>query len=74
MGSVSKPVPDLYTAEEIAGGIHGDNRLGGHSLLDCVVFSRVTRAACTRYVLDDRAKVNSLAALADGGSVEGSEK
>ena len=31
--SVSKPVPDLYTAEEIVGGIHGDNRLGDNSLL-----------------------------------------
>ena len=69
MESVSKPVPDLYTAEEIVGGIHGDNRLGDNSLLDCVVFSRVTRAAYTRHVLDDRAKVNSLAALADGRNV-----
>ena len=69
MGSVSKPVPNLYTAEEIVGSIHGDNRLGGNSLLDFVVFSRVTRPACARHVLDDRAKINSLMALADGGSV-----
>ena len=32
MESVSKPVPDLYTAEEIVGGIHGDNRSGENSL------------------------------------------
>ena len=31
----------LYAAGEIAGGVHGNNRLGGNSLLDCVVFGRV---------------------------------
>merc|ERR1740139_2131051 len=28
----------LYAAGEVAGGVHGNNRLGGNSLLDCVVF------------------------------------
>merc|ERR1711869_180687 len=31
-------IPGLYAAGEIAGGVHGNNRLGGNSLLDCVVF------------------------------------
>ena len=44
------------------------DRLGGDSLQDCMVFSRVTRVACAGYVSDDRAKANSLTALADGGS------
>jgi flavocytochrome c len=40
-------IPGLYAAGEIAGGIHGNNRLGGNSLLDCVVFGRVAgKAAC----------------------------
>ena len=30
---------------EIAGGVHGNNRLGGNSLLDCVVFGRVAGKA-----------------------------
>jgi len=34
-------VEGLYAAGEIAGGVHGNNRLGGNSLLDCVVFGRV---------------------------------
>merc|ERR1712224_504038 len=29
-------IPGLYAAGEIAGGVHGNNRLGGNSLLDCV--------------------------------------
>jgi flavocytochrome c len=40
-------IPGLYAAGEIAGGVHGNNRLGGNSLLDCVVFGRVAaKAAC----------------------------
>ena len=34
------PVPGLYAAGEVAGGIHGTNRLMGNSLLDVVVFGR----------------------------------
>ncbi|KAI4603877.1 hypothetical protein KJ359_003701 [Pestalotiopsis sp. 9143b] len=34
------PIPGLWAAGEITGGIHGDNRLGGSSLLECVVFGR----------------------------------
>ncbi|CAE7199486.1 osm1 [Symbiodinium sp. CCMP2592] len=42
-----KVIPGLYVAGEAAGGIHGNNRLGGNSLLDCVVFGRVAgKAAC----------------------------
>ena len=54
-------------------GVHGNNRLGDKSLLDCVVFGRVTGVACARYVLSDSTKAVSLAALACGGSVEGSK-
>jgi len=40
-------IPGLYAAGEVAGGVHGNNRLGGNSLLDCVVFGRVAaKAAC----------------------------
>ncbi|KAI1110074.1 FAD binding domain-containing protein [Nemania sp. NC0429] len=35
------PVKGLWAAGEITGGLHGDNRLGGSSLLECVVFGRI---------------------------------
>jgi succinate dehydrogenase/fumarate reductase flavoprotein subunit len=35
------PIKGLYAAGEVMGGIHGKNRLGGNSLLDCVVYGRV---------------------------------
>ena len=40
-----KAIPGLYAAGEVAGGVHGNNRLGGNSLLDCVVFGRVSGKA-----------------------------
>merc|ERR1712039_809219 len=43
-------IPGLYVAGEAAGGIHGNNRLGGNSLLDCVVFGRVAAKAACKYV------------------------
>ena len=43
-----KPIPGLYAAGEVAGGIHGRNRPGGNSLLDCVVFGRVCGASASR--------------------------
>lgn len=36
-----QPIPGLYCAGECAGGVHGQNRLGGSALLECVVFGRV---------------------------------
>merc|ERR1712176_192132 len=35
---ITPVIPGLYAAGEVAGGVHGNNRLGGNSLLDCVVF------------------------------------
>ena len=32
----------LYGAGEVNGGIHGENRLGGNALLECVVFGRLS--------------------------------
>jgi len=51
----------------VAGGVHGNNRLGGNSLLDCVVFGRVTGRAATKYILGDDVKKVNLAELTCGG-------
>ena len=34
-------IPGLYGAGEVTGGIHGNNRLGGNSLLECVVYGSI---------------------------------
>ena len=38
------PIPGLYAAGEVTGGIHGANRLGGNALTDTVVFGRIAGA------------------------------
>ena len=45
-------IPGLFAAGEVAGGIHGRNRLGGNSLLDCVVFGRVAGSSAAHYLFD----------------------
>ncbi|CAK0853738.1 unnamed protein product, partial [Prorocentrum cordatum] len=62
-----KAIPGLYAAGEVAGGVHGNNRLGGNSLLDCVVFGRVAGLAATKYMLGDGCKPVSLKDLSGGG-------
>jgi succinate dehydrogenase / fumarate reductase flavoprotein subunit/L-aspartate oxidase len=34
-------IPGLYIAGEVGGGVHGENRLGGNSLMDVLVFGRI---------------------------------
>merc|ERR1719238_707421 len=63
----SGPIKGLYCAGEVAGGVHGNNRLGGNSLLDCVVFGRVTGKAATKYILGSDVKQVDLKVLTGGG-------
>jgi len=35
------PIPGLHAAGEVTGGVHGVNRLGGNSLLECTVFGTI---------------------------------
>ena len=71
LGADSKAVPAFHAAGEVAGGVHGNKRLGGNSMLDCVVFGRVVGVTCAKYV---RAKATSLVTLAGGGKVEGATR
>ncbi|MFI6641505.1 fumarate reductase/succinate dehydrogenase flavoprotein subunit [Streptomyces sp. NPDC050504] len=44
-------VPGLYAAGEVAGGMHGSNRLGGNSLSDLLVFGRRAGLHAAGYAL-----------------------
>ncbi|EMD33627.1 fumarate reductase [Gelatoporia subvermispora B] len=65
-----KPIPGLFASGEVAGGVHGANRLGGSSLLGCVVFGRVSGDSAASYLLQ---RIGPLAEKAAGrlGAVAG---
>jgi succinate dehydrogenase / fumarate reductase flavoprotein subunit len=59
-------VPGLFAAGEVAGGMHGANRLGGNSLSDLLVFGRRAGLAAAEYAKSlkvalgaDRAQVDA---------------
>jgi succinate dehydrogenase / fumarate reductase flavoprotein subunit/L-aspartate oxidase len=45
----STSVPGLYAAGEVTGGVHGENRLMGNSLLDVLVFGRIAGRNAAEY-------------------------
>lgn len=45
-----KPFEGLFACGELAGGVHGANRLGGSSLLGCVVYGRVAGDTASNYL------------------------
>lgn len=46
-------VPGLFVAGEVGGGIHGENRLMGNSLLDIIVYGRIAGESAAEYVKSD---------------------
>jgi succinate dehydrogenase / fumarate reductase flavoprotein subunit len=70
--AAARGVPGLFAAGEVAGGMHGSNRLGGNSLSDLLVFGRragwhaaeyAAELAGARPVVDD-VQIDSAAAEA----------
>jgi fumarate reductase flavoprotein subunit len=53
MGGISikggAPIPGLYAAGEVTGGVHGANRLGGNSTVETVVFGRTAGREAAQY-------------------------
>ncbi|KAF4872369.1 Fumarate reductase [Colletotrichum siamense] len=45
-----QPFDGLFACGEVAGGVHGANRLGGSSLLGCVVYGRVAGDSASNYL------------------------
>ncbi|PLN82754.1 Flavocytochrome c [Aspergillus taichungensis] len=60
-----KPFDGLYACGELAGGVHGANRLGGSSLLGCVVYGRVAGDSASQHLFQH---------LISGGSSAASQR
>jgi len=56
-------VPGLFAAGEVAGGMHGSNRLGGNSLTDLLVFGRRAGIGAVDFVKKKMANPVSQAAI-----------
>jgi flavocytochrome c len=56
LNSEGKPFEGLYACGELAGGVHGANRLGGSSLLGCVVYGRVAGDTASNYLFQKALK------------------
>ncbi|GAM86030.1 hypothetical protein ANO11243_040400 [Dothideomycetidae sp. 11243] len=50
LNSEGKPFDGLFVCGELAGGVHGANRLGGSSLLGCVVYGRVAGESASKWL------------------------
>ncbi len=57
-----KPFDGLFACGELAGGVHGANRLGGSSLLGCVVYGRVAGDSASNYLFQQALKGSAGAA------------
>ena len=45
-----QPIPGLFAAGEVTGGVHGGNRLGGNAQADIVTFGRISGQSADAYI------------------------
>lgn len=50
IGVTVKPIPGLYAAGEVTGGVHGGNRIGGNAVADIITFGRIAGTNAANYM------------------------
>lgn len=50
IGVNAKPIPGLFAAGEITGGVHGGNRVGGNAVADIITFGRIAGNSAADYI------------------------
>lgn len=68
--AAARGVPGLFAAGEVAGGMHGSNRLGGNSLSDLLVFGRRAGLYAARYAAESATAPVVDEALVDAAAAE----
>ena len=48
------PIPGLYAAGEVSGGLHGNNRIGGNSVAETVIFGRQAGIQMAKYAREHK--------------------
>src|SRR2546422_3224907 len=69
--STAATVPGLFAAGEVAGGMHGSNRLGGNSLSDLLVFGRRAGLHAALYAKDFGGPLTVDAGQVEAGARQG---
>ncbi|KAJ5555704.1 hypothetical protein N7535_008138 [Penicillium sp. DV-2018c] len=69
LNAEKKPFEGLYACGELAGGVHGANRLGGSSLLGCVVYGRVAGDSASQHLFQKLISNGSSAATSRLGQI-----
>ncbi|MFE4670098.1 fumarate reductase/succinate dehydrogenase flavoprotein subunit [Streptomyces sp. NPDC056716] len=68
--AAARGVPGLYAAGEVAGGMHGSNRLGGNSLSDLLVFGRRAGWHAAEYAAGAGARPRAPESAVDAAAAE----
>ncbi|MBW4085435.1 flavocytochrome c [Paenibacillus sp. S150] len=50
LNSDGEPIPGLFAAGEVTGGLHGQNRIGGNSVAEIIIFGRQAGIKSAEYV------------------------
>ena len=45
-----KPIPGLFAAGEVTGGVHGGNRIGCNAVADIITFGRISANSALKYI------------------------
>ena len=45
-----KPIPSLFAAGEVTGGVHGGNRIGGNAVADIITFGCISANSALKYI------------------------
>ncbi|KAJ2892153.1 uncharacterized protein MKZ38_010186 [Zalerion maritima] len=69
LNSEKKAFDGLFACGEVAGGVHGANRLGGSSLLGCVVYGRVAGDTASNYLFQQALSGAGSGAAARAGQI-----
>ena len=50
LNKAKKPIPGLFAAGEVTGGVHGGNRIGGNAVADIITFGRISANSALKYI------------------------
>ena len=50
INKAGNPIPGLYAAGEVTGGIHGAERLGGNAVADFCIFGKIAADSAVNYI------------------------